>query len=102
MMSSGAKTESTDRLAYCPDIRGLGALQAALVLAADRTAGFGVATRLQMRRITDAGRSLQGRRHMMSARTISTSSWLRHARAPMARGGPVRMWERPSTFGFIR
>ncbi|MBR8238643.1 hypothetical protein K6W26_30565 [Burkholderia sp. AU42008] len=49
MLPSGAKTESTDRLEYCADIHGMGALQAALVLAADRAAGFSVATRLGWR-----------------------------------------------------
>ncbi|MBP0610344.1 MULTISPECIES: hypothetical protein [Burkholderia] len=90
-MPSGEKTESMDRFEYCSDIHGMGALQAALVLAADKAAGFRVATRLQMPRITDAGRGRHGRRQTMSAQTTSPASWLLHARAPMGRDGPVRM-----------
>ncbi|AZQ53173.1 hypothetical protein [Burkholderia cenocepacia] len=102
MLPAGAKTEGADRLAYCSDIHGMGALQAALVLAADRAAGFGVATRLQMARIADAGRGKHERRQTMGARTISPSSWLLHARAPMGLDGPVRLGGRLPTFDTIR
>ncbi|OXI28419.1 hypothetical protein CFB89_29580 [Burkholderia sp. AU16741] len=102
VLPSAAKIESTDRLAYYSDIHGMGALQAALVLTADRAAGFGVATRLQMPRIADAGRSGRGRRQTVRAQTISPASWLLHARAPMGRDGPVRMWGRLPAVDTIR
>ncbi|MCA7972939.1 hypothetical protein LGM42_24035 [Burkholderia sp. AU39826] len=102
MVPFGAKTESADRLEYRSDIHGMGALQAALVLAADKAAGFRIATRLQMPRITDAGHSRHGRRQTMSAHKASPSSWLLHVRAPVERDGRVQLGGRPSTFDTIR
>lgn len=102
VVPSGAKAESTDCFEYCSDIHGMGALQAALVLAADKAAGFRISTRLQMPRIADAGPRRHGRRQTMSTQTTSTSSWLLHARAPMERDGRVQMDGRLSAFDTIR
>ncbi|KVE73684.1 hypothetical protein WI98_18475 [Burkholderia vietnamiensis] len=102
MVPSGVRAEGTDCLAYCSDRHGMGALQAALVLAADQAAGFSVTARLQMPRLTDAGRSGHGHRQTLSAQMAATSSWLLHARAPLERDGRVQMLGRLPTLDTIR